>query len=79
MEPNHKDGNVDWKDAEHEDEDGMGVVVEIMMDPRTLFKSENLCISACKFMNQKNTLTSVSRANFNARMQVAICTRQASK
>lgn len=42
MYPNHKDGDVDREHAEHEDEDGMRVVVEIMMDPRTLFKVRNL-------------------------------------
>lgn len=40
MYPNHKDGDVDREDAEHENEDGMGVVIEIIMDPRTLFQSE---------------------------------------
>lgn len=47
MYPNHKDGDVDREDAEHEDEDGMGVVIEIIMDPRTLFQSENLCMPVC--------------------------------
>ena len=31
MNPDHEDGDVDWKDAEHEDEDGVGVVVEIIV------------------------------------------------
>jgi hypothetical protein len=36
MYPNHEDGDVDGEDAKHEDEDGVGVIVEIMMGPRTL-------------------------------------------
>lgn len=43
MYPNHKDRDINGEDAEHEDKDGMGVVIEIMMDPRTLLsKSEPL-------------------------------------
>lgn len=75
MYPNHKDGDVDREDAEHEDEDGMGVVIEITMNPRTLSKLEP-CMLARPWTKK---LTAVSRANLNARVQVASCTMQASK
>lgn len=47
MYPNHKNGDIDREDAEHEDEDGMSVVVEIIMDPRTLFQKSESCMSVC--------------------------------
>lgn len=34
--PDHENGDVDWEDAEHEDEDRVGVVVEIMVGWRSL-------------------------------------------
>lgn len=76
MYPNHKDGDVDGEDAEHEDKDGVGVVVEIIMDPGTLSKSETL---HRLHADGKEKPTTVSRANLNARVQVASCTMQASK
>ena len=36
MYPNGKDWQVNWKNPEHEDKDGMGVVVEIVVSSRLL-------------------------------------------
>lgn len=36
MYPDDKDGEVDWEYAEHEDEDRVDVVVEIIISPRAL-------------------------------------------
>lgn len=77
MYPNYKDRDVNREDAEHQDEDGMGVVIEIIMCPRTLFQSKSLVSLSAGLCIKK--LTSVSRANLNARVQVASCTMQASK
>jgi hypothetical protein len=41
MYPDDEDGDINGEDAEHEDEDGVGVVVEIMMGPRTLSNLES--------------------------------------
>lgn len=37
MDPNYEHGDVDRKNAEHEDEDGVCVIVEIMGDFRSLY------------------------------------------
>lgn len=75
VDPDHEDGEVDGEDAEHEDEDGVGVVVEIMMGPRTLLILRILHL--CTLIRQEKL--TVSRPNLNARVQVASCTMQASK
>lgn len=36
MHPDDEDGKVDWEYAEHENEDRVDVVVEIIMSPRAL-------------------------------------------
>lgn len=36
VDPNHEDGDVDRKNAKHEDENGVGVVVEIIISFRSL-------------------------------------------
>lgn len=36
MGPDEKDGNVDGKDPEHEDQDRMCVIVEVIMGTRSL-------------------------------------------
>lgn len=68
MYPNHKDGDVDREDAEHENEDGMGVVIEIMMDPRTLiskvrtlYRCQHACGSNCLPLFLEPTLTPACR------------------
>ena len=35
--PHEEDGDVDWEDPDHEDEDRVRVVVEIIVGPRALY------------------------------------------
>ena len=74
--PDDEDWYVDGEDPDHEDEDGVGVVVEIIVGSASLF----LCLAnilltiACAI----DELT-VSLTKRSARVQVDSCTRTASK
>lgn len=74
MYPDDQDGKVDREYAEHEDEDGVNVVVEIIVSPRAL------CLSVIK--SWRKTLggkLTVSLASRNARVHVTSSTMQASR
>lgn len=74
MYPDDQDGKVDREYAEHEDEDGVDVVVEIIVSPRPL------CLSVIESWRKtlRGKLT-VSLASRNARVHVASSTMQASR
>lgn len=36
MDPDNKDGKIDRQDAEHEDENGMDVIIKVVMSSRVL-------------------------------------------
>ena len=73
--PNHKDRYVDRQYAEHEDEDGVGVVVEIMVGCRSL---------RCRVSDYQTEHIALRRLTFScawrkARIQVASWTMQATR
>lgn len=73
MYPYHKHRQVDWQNPKHDDKNGMSVMVEIPRPSRSLNTSVS-CDKKNRLNREKRTL---SRANFNARTQVAIWTMQA--
>lgn len=75
--PDDQDGEVDWKYAEHENEDRVDVIVEIIMSPRPLCLS--VIKSRCTKLETVRGKLTVSLANRNARVHVASSTMQASR
>ena len=73
MYPNHEDGQIDWEDPEHEDEDGVSVVVEIIMGAGLL----RILVFGSRGIDPIGFKLTVSLANLNARVQVASCTMHA--
>lgn len=76
VDPNHEDGNVDRKNAEHEDKNGMGVVVEIIISFRSLGRRCQQANWRVSMMLQRLTLSCALR---EARTHVASWTIQATR
>ena len=74
MDPNDKDRHVDGKDPEHEDEEGMCVVEKIVMCTGAL---RSLSVKEKEWSWVDGGGVTVSLAIRNARVQVDICTMQA--
>lgn len=77
MDPNHKDGDVDRKDAEHEDKNRVGVVVEISISFRSLRGRK--CQQANWWVSMKLRRLTFSCALREARTHVASWTMQATR
>lgn len=74
MDPNDEDGHVDWKDQQHEHQDGMGVIVKADVEPGPLMIVIHISLQTHRLITRlkRDQKPTVSLASRKARVQVVI-------